>query len=106
MTVTGGTMTTSGSRSPGIRSTGDIAVTRATLAATGSEGAAIDIDGPVYLKDVAMTGSSNALYVHNTVGQPATAVGVATGDRDGVKVATRVSTPGDGGRYGLFSPAP
>ena len=57
ITVTGGTMNTSGEGSPGIYSTGNITVTDATLKATGSEAAAIEGKNSITLTDTTLSGA-------------------------------------------------
>ena len=58
ITVTGGTITTSGQDSPGIYSTGVIAVTGATISATGSESAVIEGANSITLTDTSLTSST------------------------------------------------
>jgi hypothetical protein len=57
ITVTGGTVKTTGTKSPGIYSTGDITVTGATISATGSEAAAIEGKNSITLTDTTLSGS-------------------------------------------------
>lgn len=55
ITVTGGTMYTTGIDSPGIYSTGDITVTNATLTATGSEAAVVEGKNSITLKNATLS---------------------------------------------------
>ncbi|CUH97324.1 putative secreted protein [Propionispora sp. 2/2-37] len=57
--VTGGSMKTSGEGSPGIYSTGDIAVTNAQLIATGSEAAVVEGKNSITLKNTTLSGKKN-----------------------------------------------
>lgn len=56
ITATGGTVVTHGRGSPAVYSTGAIAVTGATLKATGSEGAVIEGSNSITLKDCFLSG--------------------------------------------------
>lgn len=57
VTVIGGTMSTAGDGSPGIYSTGDISVFRATITATGSEAAVIEGKNSITLTNVTLSGA-------------------------------------------------
>jgi hypothetical protein len=57
ITVTGGTMTTSGADAPGIYSTGAITVSGATITATGSEAAVIEGANSIILTNTALSGA-------------------------------------------------
>lgn len=57
--VTGGTVTTSGTKSPAIYSTGKITVTGATMKATNSEAVAIEGKNSVTLTDTTISGAKN-----------------------------------------------
>jgi len=57
--VTGGTVTTSGTKSPAIYSTGKITVSGAVMKATGSEAVAIEGKNTVTLKDTTLSGVAN-----------------------------------------------
>jgi hypothetical protein len=57
VTVTGGTMNTAGDGSPGIYSTGDITVSNAIIAATGSEAAVIEGKNSITLTNVTLSGA-------------------------------------------------
>ena len=58
ITVTGGTVKTSGAGSPGIYSTGEITTNGGTYTATGAEAVVIEGSNSVTLTDTALTGSS------------------------------------------------
>jgi uncharacterized protein YcfL len=55
--VTGGSVTTSGADSPGIYSTGDIAVAQANISASGSEAAVIEGSNTITVTDTNLSGS-------------------------------------------------
>lgn len=57
VTVTGGTMRTTGIDSPGIYSTGDITVTGAALTATGSEAAVVEGKNSITLQNTTLSGT-------------------------------------------------
>jgi len=57
VTVTGGTMNTAGDGSPGIYSTGDIAVSSAIITATGSEAAVIEGKNSITITNVTLSGA-------------------------------------------------
>ncbi|MFB2351396.1 hypothetical protein ACETUS_29865, partial [Priestia megaterium] len=57
VTVTGGTMTTSGEGSPGIYSTGNIKVSDSVITATGSEAAVIEGKNSISITDVTLSGA-------------------------------------------------
>ena len=57
ITVTGGTVVTSGTKSPGVYSTGDITITGATITATGSEAAAIEGKNSITLTNTTLSGA-------------------------------------------------
>jgi hypothetical protein len=59
ITVTGGTVTTSGQDSPGIYSTGTITVTGTTITATGAEAAVIEGANTIDLTDTTLTSSKD-----------------------------------------------
>jgi hypothetical protein len=59
ITVTGGIITTSGGRSPGIYSTGDITITGATITATGSEAAVIEGKNSISLTNTTLSGAKS-----------------------------------------------
>jgi hypothetical protein len=59
ITVIGGTVTTSGTKSPPIYSTGEITVTGATMGATNSEAVAIEGKNSVTLIDTTISGAKN-----------------------------------------------
>ncbi len=56
ITVSGGSMTTSGADSPGIYSTGAVTVSGASIKATGSEGAVIEGENSIILTNTTLTG--------------------------------------------------
>jgi hypothetical protein len=76
ITVTGGTITTGGDKSPAIYSTGIVKVTGATLTATGAEAATIDGKGSITLVDTKLTGQKNHGVL---IYQPTTGVAGVTG---------------------------
>lgn len=55
--ATGGTVLTSGGRSPGIYSTGDISIASASITATGSEAAVIEGKNSITLTDTSLVGT-------------------------------------------------
>ena len=57
ITVTGGTMSTSGADAPGVYSTGAITVSGATISASGSEAAVIEGANSIVLSDTKLAGS-------------------------------------------------
>lgn len=67
VTVTGGTMKTSGAGSPGIYSTGKISVSKATLTATGSEAAVIEGKNFITVNNCKLTGyQSNGVMLYQS----------------------------------------
>ncbi len=74
VTVDGGTLTTSGYRSPGIYSTGDITVTGAHVLATGAEAAVVEGSNSVTVVDSSLTGTLNrGVMLYNSMSGDAAA---------------------------------
>lgn len=75
--VTGGTVNTSGTMSPGIYSTGSITVNNATVTATGSEGAVIEGKNSITLSGTALSGqkSCGVMIYQSMSGDAATGTG-------------------------------
>jgi hypothetical protein len=82
ITVTGGTMTTSGQDSPCIYSTGSITVSGATMTATGAESAVIEGANSITLKDTALSSSKESkwgvMIYHSMSGDAEGTVGTFT----------------------------
>jgi len=66
VTVAGGSVTTAGTKSPAIYSTGVITVSGAKLTATGGDGAVIDGANTIALKDTSLLGKKCGVKVHRT----------------------------------------
>ncbi len=79
VTVTGGSVTTAGSKSPAIYSTGVITVTGARLTATGGEGAVIDGANTIALTDTSLVGKTSGVKVHRTAATSGSATVTITG---------------------------
>lgn len=79
VTVTGGTVTTAGSKSPAIYSTGVITVSNAKLVATGGGGGVIDGANSIILTNTSVQGKTYGVKVHRTAKSSGTATVSMTG---------------------------
>jgi|GEM_PF-5022857 len=79
VTVTGGTVTTAGTKSPAIYSTGVITVSGAKLVAIGGDGAVIDGANSIILTDTSLQGKLCGVKVHRTAKTSGSATVTITG---------------------------